>query len=40
VKLFIRSKSKAVPLRRAEDKGERKYSSYSILTRELEAGEW
>jgi len=35
-----KSKRKAVPLRHAGAKGEKRYSSYSFLTSALDGGEW
>jgi hypothetical protein len=37
---YEQNKCKAVPLRNAVAKGERKYSSYSFLTSALDGGEW
>jgi hypothetical protein len=35
-----RVQTKSSPLRHADAKGERKYSSYSSLTSEVDGGEW
>jgi hypothetical protein len=40
VSVIFLVKGKAVPLRHADGKGERKYNSYSFLTSALDGGEW